>query len=174
MKNKKTNKPLYALFYYDRRKLKLLLAFNLIVLAALVVFGKNIFYPQIPAGLLVILLWFFSTLASAHVCFFPQKLAIVTDEEIKIDDNAPLKWKNIAEANEIFAGPGRRRRIIALRPVERLQMPSHFHAAHMPAFAIYGFFNSALRHDRRGRRKNPRDCRGAHGVQRPDTDGTKR
>lgn len=104
--NKKTNKPLYALFYYDRRKLKLLLAFNLIVLAALVVFGKNIFYPQIPAGLLVILLWFFSTLASAHVCFFPQKLAIVTDEEIKIDDNAPLKWKNIAEANEIFAGPG--------------------------------------------------------------------
>ena len=110
MKNKKTNKPLYALFYYDRRKLKLLLAFNLIVLAALVVFGKNIFYPQIPAGLLVILLWFFSTLASAHVCFFPQKLAIVTDEEIKIDDNAPLKWKNIAEANEIFAGPGRRRR----------------------------------------------------------------
>ena len=97
MKNKKTNKPLYALFYYDRRKLKLLLAFNLIVLAALVVFGKNIFYPQIPAGLLVILLWFFSTLASAHVCFFPQKLAIVTDEEIKIDDNAPLKLKNIAE-----------------------------------------------------------------------------
>ena len=92
-----------ALFYYDRRKLKLLLAFNLIVLAALVVFGKNIFYPQIPAGLLVILLWFFSTLASAHVCFFPQKLAIVTDEEIKIDDNAPLKWKNIAEANEILA-----------------------------------------------------------------------
>ena len=96
MKNKKTNKPLYALFYYDRRKLKLLLAFNLIVLAALVVFGKNIFYPQIPAGLLVILLWFFSTLASAHVCFFPQKLAIVTDEEIKIDDNAPLKWKNLS------------------------------------------------------------------------------
>lgn len=100
MKNKKTNKPLYALFYYDRRKLKLLLAFNLIVLAALVVFGKNIFYPQIPAGLLVILLWFFSTLASAHVCFFPQKLAIVTDEEIKIDDNAPLKWKNYAMTGE--------------------------------------------------------------------------
>ena len=102
MKNKKTNKPLYALFYYDRRKLKLLLAFNLIVLAALVVFGKNIFYPQIPAGLLVILLWFFSTLASAHVCFFPQKLAIVTDEEIKqgmasfrgVDRRFDFKLKN--------------------------------------------------------------------------------
>lgn len=118
MKNKKTNKPLYALFYYDRRKLKQLLIFNLIVLAVLVVFGKNIFYPLIPAGLLVILLSFLSTLASAHVCFFPQKLAIVTDEEIKIDRNTPLKWKNIAEANEIFAGPGRRRRIIVLRPVE--------------------------------------------------------
>ena len=105
MKNKKTNKPLYALFYYDRRKLKLLLAFNLIVLAALVVFGKNIFYPQIPAGLLVILLWFFSTLASAHVCFFPQKLAIVTDEEIKIDDNAQMEKHCRSKRNFRRTGP---------------------------------------------------------------------
>lgn len=83
MKNKKTNKPLYALFYYDRRKLKLLLAFNLIVLAALVVFGKNIFYPQIPAGLLVILLWFFSTLASAHVCFFRKSWPLLPTRKSK-------------------------------------------------------------------------------------------
>lgn len=79
---------------------------------------------------------------------FPQKLAIVTDEEIKIDDNAPLKWKNIAEANEIFAGPGRRRRIIALRPVEgfkcrltfmqRICRHLQFTAFSIPLYAMTG------------------------------------
>lgn len=126
MNNQRTIKPLYALFYYDKRKLKRLLAFSLMVLAGLVVFGKYIFYPLIPAGLLAILLWFAFTLAAAHVCFFPQKMAVVTDEYIKIDNNVPLKWKNIALSEEIFAGPGQCRRILILRPQEGFQCRLNF------------------------------------------------
>ncbi len=135
-------KPLYAVFYYDRRKLRLLLAFNLCMLALLIIFGQAIFYPLIPLGLLVILLWFVATLATAHVYFFPQKLILVTDEEIKIDRGAPLKWRNIREAEERIG----RQRIIVLKPVEgyscrltfmqRICQYSRFTAFSIPLYAM--------------------------------------
>lgn len=135
-------KPLYAVFYYDRRKLRLLLAFNLCMLALLIIFGQAIFYPLIPLGLLVILLWFVATLAAAHVYFFPQKLILVTDEEIKIDRGAPLKWRNIREAEERIG----RQRIIVLKPVEgyscrltfmqRICQYSRFTAFSIPLYAM--------------------------------------
>ncbi len=138
-------KPLYAVFYYDRRKLRLLLAFNLCMLALLIIFGQAVFYPLIPLGLLVILLWFAATLAAAHVYFFPQKLILVTDDNIKIDRGAPLKWRNIREAEETTNRLGRQR-IIVLKPVEgyncrltfmqRICQYSRFTAFSIPLYAM--------------------------------------
>lgn len=135
-------KPLYAVFYYDRRKLRLLLAFNLCMLALLIIFGQAVFYPLIPLGLLVILLWFVATLAAAHVYFFPQKLILVTDDEIKIDRGVPLKWRNVREAEELIG----RQRIIVLKPVEgyrcrltfmqRICQYSRFTAFSIPLYAM--------------------------------------
>lgn len=112
---KTPRKPLFALFYYDRRKLRLLFLANLAGLALVIVFGHALFAPFLPAGLFAVLLCFCSLLAAAYVYFFPQKLAIVTDEDIRLDRCHPLKWKNIAAAEETAIGPFRRR-IIILKP----------------------------------------------------------
>ena len=96
----KNSEPLQHKFYYDHRKLGKLLVFNLVALSILIIWGRYIFSPLMPLGLLVVFLWFLATLASAHVYFFPQNLAIITDNGIKIDHCATLKWEDILEAEE--------------------------------------------------------------------------
>ena len=51
------------------------------------------------------------------VLIFPQKLAVVTNEGIKIDHNAFLKWSDVALAEEKYTGWLTRRPIIALHLV---------------------------------------------------------
>lgn len=110
-------------FYYDRKKLGWLLLFNLVGLVLLVVFGTYLFHPLMAFGFLVLLLWFIATLASAHVYFFPQKLAVINDREIKIDRNVPLKWDDISTAEEIAVGCFGRRKIIVFKTVKNFKCP---------------------------------------------------
>ncbi len=108
-------------FYYERRQLILLA----VVYAAVACLVWLLTRCMLCAGLfttwaLVIFqtIVMFLTLAAlgavVFVLLYPQKLAVVTPQGIKIDHNQELSWKDVAFAEEKLTSPLSRRPIIVL------------------------------------------------------------
>lgn len=86
-------------FYYDNIKLQKLLLLNAVLLSAVIVIGN--YMPQYMWFVSVIaVLCLISFSASLYVVVFPQCLAQIDDEGIKIDHNAKLKWSEIESAEQ--------------------------------------------------------------------------
>ena len=111
-------------FYYERRQIILLT----VVYAAIACLVWVLTRCMLCAGLFtswalvvfmtVVMALSLAALASVvFVLIFPQKLAVVTNEGIKIDHNAFLKWSDVALAEEKYTGWLTRRPIIALHLV---------------------------------------------------------
>lgn len=82
-------------FYYSRKKigLYLLLNFGLLALAAL--FTWSIFPDYAPVYLYALITCVISLFSTLFVFIFPMPLAVLDDNQIKIDHNNPLKWSQI-------------------------------------------------------------------------------
>ena len=111
-------------FYYERRQIILLT----VVYAAIACLVWVLTRCMLCAGLFtswalvvfmtVVMALSLAALASVvFVLIFPQMLAVVTNEGIKIDHNAFLKWSDVALAEEKYTGWLTRRPIIALHLV---------------------------------------------------------
>lgn len=80
----------------------------------------------------------FSWLVWAYKYLYPQKMAIITDESIKIDHSAPLKWADIvaAEEREIYCC-FKKRKIIVLLPRDNLDYKYSWLQKHNPGFTAF-------------------------------------
>lgn len=87
-------------FYYSRRKigLYLLLNFGLLALAAL--FTWSIFPDYTPIYLYALIACAISLFSTLIVFIFPMPLAVLDDNQIKIDHNNPLRWSQIKRLEE--------------------------------------------------------------------------
>lgn len=91
----------------------------------------------------------FSILAWGYKYALKHKMAVVTDEDITIDHCAPLKWKDVASAEERLVRCGLRKlKVIVLMPKEGLDYKYNFlqrHNGGFTAFSIplYGIISRA-------------------------------
>lgn len=86
-------------FYYDNIKLQKLLLLNAVLLSAVITVGN--YTPQYMWFVSVVaVLCLISFSASLYVVVFPQCLAQIDDEGIKIDHNAKLNWNDIESAEQ--------------------------------------------------------------------------
>lgn len=100
-------------FYYDNVKLQKLLLLNAVVLSAVIMLGNCM--PQYMWFVSVIaVLCLISFSASLYVVVFPQCLAQIDDEGIKIDHNAKLAWTDIESAEQKRVSGCMHRDIVAL------------------------------------------------------------
>lgn len=102
-KKNNTSKKLNLTFQYDKSKLKKLVLFNfiLVILSLKLCYCQSIGLINMPISITIILiLSVFAFLGSLFVTIHPLRLALVTDETITIDHNAPLKWKDVKIARE--------------------------------------------------------------------------
>ena len=81
-------------FYYDHQKLQKLVFLNALLLAAVIFIGNNC-YEHMWFMSVIAVLCLISFSASLYVVIFPQRLAQIDDDGIKIDHNAKLKWEDI-------------------------------------------------------------------------------
>lgn len=108
-------------FYYDYRQLVvLLIVYSLITIfiyiVAVSLYQVNFYNSWVLLGLQIIT-EIFSLLALASIFFvviFPQKLAVVNKDGIKIDHNQLLRWQDIAVAEEKYTSYISRRPFMAL------------------------------------------------------------
>lgn len=84
-------------FYYDSQKLQKLVFLNALLLVAVIFIGNNC-YEHMWFISVIAVLCLISFSASLYVVIFPQRLAQIDDEGIKIDHNAKLKWEDIDKA----------------------------------------------------------------------------
>ena len=101
-------------FYYNKNQLLLLSIFNGIMLFSVICIS-NFFDSFLWWNAIVTVLCLASLAASLFVTLFPQKLAIVSKEGIKIDHNDLLKWSNIEVAEKIKPAKFSRRQIIVFK-----------------------------------------------------------
>lgn len=108
-------------FYYDYRQLLvLLIVYSLLSIFVYIIASclqQMNFYDNWFLLMLQIITEIFVLLALAsifYVVVFPQKLAVVQKEGIKIDHNQLLKWQDIALAEEKYTSYISRRPLIAL------------------------------------------------------------
>lgn len=125
-------------FYYNFKWFNAWFIFN-IVLTLLIL--SCMFCPQImfyKQMYIIIGAVVFSWLVWAYKYLYPQKMAIITDESIKIDHNAPLKWADIvaAEEREIYCC-FKKRKIIVLLPRDNLDYPYSWLQKHNPGFTAF-------------------------------------
>lgn len=112
-------------FYYDFKWFNAWFIFNLLftlLIGSCYIFCPRIcFYPQMYVLLGVML---FSWAVWAYKYLYPQKIAVITEDSIKIDHTAPLRWADIkaAEEREVYCC-FKKRKIIALLPRENLHYP---------------------------------------------------
>ncbi|MBR1649065.1 MAG: hypothetical protein IJ689_05645 [Alphaproteobacteria bacterium] len=103
-------------FYYNFKPLNAWLVFNIIItlmVGSCFLCGYRIlFYPQIYVLVLTVV---FSWSMWYYKYIHPQTMAIISDDYIKIDHTAPLKWDDIdhAEEREVYCC-FKKRRIIVL------------------------------------------------------------
>lgn len=120
-------------FYYSRTQLILLVLFYALV-AGIVYYIANCFYAKCLATntvlSVVLILTMGLTLAAlasaVFVMMFPQKLAVVTSKQIKIDHNAPLLWRDVQLAEEKYSSCVSHRPFIALHLKEGVSYPLTF------------------------------------------------
>lgn len=108
-------------FYYDKRQLLVLLIiyaiFALFISMTTKCLALNNFYNLTSLAVMQIITEIICLLALAATFFviiFPQKLAVVNKEGIKIDHNELLRWSDIALAEERYTSYISRRPFMAL------------------------------------------------------------
>lgn len=126
------------IIYYNFKWFNAWFIFNLILTLLIVscLFCPRImFYSQMYVIIGVVI---FSWLMWAYKYLYPQKMAIITDESIKIDHTAPLKWGDViaAEEREIFCC-FKKRKIIVLIPRKGLDYPYNWLQKHNPGFTAF-------------------------------------
>lgn len=109
-KKASTKKQLNETFYYDRKKLIGLAIFNVFLVLfiykmTLCLIAKAILTSLVGLSFLyiVLALALLALLGSTFVAIYPLRLALITDKEIIIDHNEPLKWSDITVAKEFKA-----------------------------------------------------------------------
>lgn len=135
------------IYYYNFKPLNAWLVFNILItllIGSCFVCGTRVWlYPQMYVLCGVVL---FSWAVWYYKYIHPQIMAVITDESIKIDHNNPLKWEDIAYAEErdvyCFFKP---HRVIALVPHDDIDYKYNLMQKHnpFPAFAIplYGLLS---------------------------------
>lgn len=110
VKDKNKAKKLNETFFYDRKKLILLAVFNVFLVfliwnitSCLLAKGLITTSFEIALHILVMTLALLALAGSLFVAIHPLRLALVTDNEITIDHNVALKWKDIEVAKEFKA-----------------------------------------------------------------------
>ena len=81
-------------FYYNMKQLYLLTTLNVVLLLGVICIS-NFFNDFMWWNAVVTVLCLTALSSSLFVTLFPQKLAIVSSEGIKIDHNELLKWQDI-------------------------------------------------------------------------------
>lgn len=103
-------------FYYDRKKLFFYLLEMLCVFAA-GAFAAVLIYPEMPrAAVFLMILPAAAVLGAFVVWIRPFRVLWVTDEAIRIDSGALMKWADIVRAREYSPFLSSKRVIIALTP----------------------------------------------------------
>ena len=135
------------IYYYNFKPLNAWLVFNILItlLIGLCFFcGARIwFYPQMFVLVGVVI---FSWIMWWYKYIHPQIMAVVTDESIKIDHNNPLKWEDIAYAEEqdVYCC-FKMRKVLALVPHDDINYQYNWMQKHnpFPAFSIplYGLLS---------------------------------
>ena len=126
-------------FYYDNIKLQKLLLLNAVLLSAVIVIGN--YMPQYMWFVSVIaVLCLISFSASLYVVVFPQCLAQIDDEGIKIDHNAKLSWGDIESAEQKRVSVCMHRDIIVLTVKDGVKYRRRF-MQYMSAKSPYGEFS---------------------------------
>lgn len=126
------------IFYYHFKRLNAWLIFNLILTGLIVscLFCHRVwFYTQMYVIVGVVI---FSWLVWIYKYVLPQKMAVVTDESITIDHNAPLKWRDIAaaEIREIYCCL-QKRKILVLLPKEGIDYQYNWLQKHNAGFTAF-------------------------------------
>ncbi|MBR1825699.1 MAG: hypothetical protein IJ770_03835 [Alphaproteobacteria bacterium] len=135
-------------YYYNFKPLNAWLCFNILItllIGSCFLCGARIWlYPQMYVLVGAVLfswgVWYYKYVR-------PQVMAIITDESIKIDHNNPLKWSDIAyaEEREVYCC-FKMRKIIALIPHDGIDYKYNWlqkHNAGFTAFSIplYGLLS---------------------------------
>lgn len=80
----------------------------------------------------------FSILAWGYKYILKHKMAVVTDDDITIDHCAPLKWKDVAAAEERLVRCGLRKyKVIALIPKDGIDYKYNFLQKHNGGFTAF-------------------------------------
>lgn len=108
-------------FYYDRRQLVVLtviyaLTACFVYLVSNCLVSVNMYGNAFLMAVLIVTQWLtlLSLAMAMFVAFFPQKLAVINAEGIKIDHNQLLEWKDVRAAEEKYTSYISRRPLIAL------------------------------------------------------------
>ena len=108
-------------FYYDHRQLIVLLGIYSLIAVFIYIISEcllncNLFNNWLLLIVLIItqVLSLLALISIFFVVFFPQKLAVVTNDGIKIDPNQLLKWEDIETAEEKYTSYISRRPFMAL------------------------------------------------------------
>lgn len=109
------------IFFYERRQIVMLTLVYAALSCILWALARGLIEAHLITSwfvaLLLTVVMFLTLAAFASVVFvliFPQTLAVITREGIKIDHNSLLKWQDVALAEEKYTSPLTRRAIIAL------------------------------------------------------------
>ena len=89
------------IFYYSRRKLGIYLLFNLGLLALAILFTWSIFPDYQIVYYFALTACSLSILSSLFVFLVRLPLAVISDSDIKIDHNEPLKWSQIKSVEKV-------------------------------------------------------------------------
>ncbi len=135
---------LEKIFYYSRRKLGIYLLFNLGLLALAILFTWSIFPDYKPVYYFALGTCILSILSSMFVFMFRMPLAIITDSDIKIDHNQPLRWTQIKSVEKVnLKCCGFDRPLLRITP----QRIEHYHMTIMQRVAgntKFGYFSIPL------------------------------
>ena len=127
------------IFYYSRRKLGIYLLFNLGLLALAILFTWSIFPNYQPVYYFALTTCFLSIISSLFVFLIRLPLAVITDSDIKIDHNQPLKWSQVKSVEKINVKCfGFDRYLLKITP----QKLEHYHMTFMQRIAGNSQFGS--------------------------------
>ena len=89
------------IFYYSRDKLGMYLLFNLGLLALALLFTWTVFPDYKPVYYFALITCLLSILSSLYVFLFRMPAVIISDKDIKIDHNKPLKWTQVQKVERV-------------------------------------------------------------------------
>lgn len=126
-------------FYYKFNPLNLWLALNAALIITLA-WGIShcpclLYWHQTQILIGVVL---FSVMAWSYKYLFKHKMAVITDQDITIDHCKPLKWTDVASAEEKIVRCGlRKRKIIILVPQDGIGYKYNFLQKHNCGFTAF-------------------------------------